>query len=238
MLFLKNQNEINALSQKHSEEIFSLKDAIIKLENENKFLKIDLKKSEDIIEANKQYLNNLNIKDPKDSNSNKNSNNVYNQEDRLSQLEHTLKEILKTESDEHKKIIQEKNEKIEELNLKVKNLEMLLKKVSKELEYLNQKSYELTVEEIQKRDEIINYLTNEFENKNRIFEEEQKMIANLFHKLGYQYACLLADNSNLSVNENIQITRRSYFYPFIYLFIYLFLFKRDSNIKKIIIRVQ
>ncbi len=109
---------------------------------------------------------------------------------------------MKTESDEHKKIIEEKNEKIEELNLKIKNLEMLLKKVSKELENLNQKSFELTIEEIQKRDEIINYLTSEYENKQRVFEEEQKLISNLFHKLGFEYASMVSDSLNLTNDNN------------------------------------
>ena len=163
---------------------------------------IDIKKSENIIEANKQYLNNLNSNESKDSNGNKSSSNANNQEDRLSILEQTLKEILKTESEEHKKIIYEKNEKIEELNFKVKNLEILLKKVSKELEILNQKSFELTVEEIQKRDEIIEYLTIEYENKQRIFEEEQKIISNLFHKLGYEYACMIANSDKLIEKQN------------------------------------
>lgn len=185
------------MTQKHSEEIFKLKENFNKLENENKFLKIDLKKSEDIIEANKIYLNTLNNNNIRNNRGNS-LNNPHMEEDRLSQLEQTLKEILKTESEEHKKIIKEKNEKIEELNLKVKNLEMLLKNVSKELENLNQKSFELTLEEIQKRDEIIQFLTCEYEKKNTIFEEEKKIISNLFHKLGYEYACMVSQNENLN----------------------------------------
>jgi len=112
-----------------------------------------------------------------------------------------LKEILKTESEEHKKIIEEKNEKIVELNLKIKNLEMLLKNVSKELEILNEKSYELTVEEIQKRDEIIQYITSEFDNKQKLFEEEQKLISTLFHKLGFEYANMLGNNTNTTQKQ-------------------------------------
>jgi len=135
-------------------------------------------------------------------NNTKNTSNKYvdyhsNEEDRVvAKIESTLKEILKTESEEHKKIIHEKNEKIGELNLKIKNYEILIKRINKDLESLNQKSYELTVEEIQKRDEIIEFITSEYENKFKIYEEEHKMISNLFHQLGYEFVSLIFNKSD------------------------------------------
>lgn len=166
---------------------------MLKIENENRYLKIEIKKLEDIIESNKKYIDKLNRETALSQ-----SNNVAsNTDERIDQLEKRLKEIFQNENDENKKVIQEKNEKIEELLLTNKSLENNLEIFSQEFEKLNGKSYEFSIGEIQKRDDIINYLETEYDRSKKGFYEEQKIISNLFHRLGYEYACVVADKLNL-----------------------------------------
>ena len=44
--------------QKHNEEIFSMKENLNRIENENNYLKKEIKKTEDLNESNKMYLSN------------------------------------------------------------------------------------------------------------------------------------------------------------------------------------
>ena len=99
---------------------------------------------------------------------------------------------------ENKKIIEEKNKKIDELIKKNKLLEDSLNKISIDFEDLNDKSYELTVGEIQNRDEIIQYIQNEYEQRRNLFNEEQKIFSSLFHQLG-EYVSFI--NNNLHSNK-------------------------------------
>ena len=106
---------------------------------------------------------------------------------RLENLEKKLKEIFDQENEENRKIISEKNEKIEELQLYIKNLEDNLHKFKLQFENLSNKAYDISVSEIKKRDEVINYISEEYEKKLNSFNEEQKIISSLFHKVSYEY---------------------------------------------------
>lgn len=174
------------MSNKKDEEIFLLKEKTSKFEEENKILRIENKKNEEIILQNKSQI--------KELTNHKNSSNEFYQENkedtfnRLENLEKKLKEIFNEENKENRKIISEKNEKIEELQMSINNLEENLCRFKLQFEELSNKSYDLSVSEIRKRDEVIAYISEEYEKKLNSYNEEQKIISSLFHKISYEYA--------------------------------------------------
>jgi len=164
------------LIKKHSEEIFTLKETINKLEHENNFLKKEIQKTEDLLESNKLYINELNKKL-----SNPNSDN------KLEEMENRLKGLIQTENLENKKSLREKDTLIISLNQKIKLLETSMKKVSGEFENLSKKSMEFSAEEVKKKDEAIHYYKNLLETQEKAFNQEQQLLSTVLHQLALQF---------------------------------------------------
>ena len=179
------------MTQKQNEEILFYKENLSKLEEENRSLRVENKKNEKILSQNKEQINEL----LKSRNSNSNKDNKEDTFNRLEDLEKKLKEIFNEENEENRKIISGKNEKIEEMQLKIKQLEDNLNKFKVQFEELNNKAYDLTVNEIKKRDEVIAYISEEYEKKLNSYNEEQKIISSLFHKVSYEYASVIFDKN-------------------------------------------
>ena len=179
------------MTQKQNEEILFFKENLSKLEEENRSLRVENKKNEKILSQNKEQINEL----LKSRNSNSNKDNKEDTFNRLEDLEKKLKEIFNEENEENRKIISGKNEKIEEMQLKIKQLEDNLNKFKVQFEELNNKAYDLTVNEIKKRDEVIAYISEEYEKKLNSYNEEQKIISSLFHKVSYEYASVIFDKN-------------------------------------------
>lgn len=156
-----------------------MKETINKLENENNFLKKEIQKTEDLLESNKLYINELNKKM-----SNPNSDN------KLEEMENRLKGLIQTENLESKKAIREKDELISSLNQKIKLLENSLQKVSGEFENLSKKSMEFSADEVKKKDEAIIYYKNMLENQEKAFNFEQQMLSTALHQLALQFNSL------------------------------------------------
>jgi hypothetical protein len=173
------------LNAKHAEEIFSLKESINKLENENNFLKKEIQKTEDLLDSNKLYINELNKKIV-----NPNSDN------KLEEMENRIKDLIQTENLENKKSLREKDELITSLNQKIKSLENSLKKINVEFENLSKKSMEFSVDEVKKKDEAIVYYKQLAENQEKIFSQEQQLLSTVLHQLALQYNSLNSKYAN------------------------------------------
>jgi hypothetical protein len=153
-------------------------------------LRIETKKNEEIILQNKiqikDLLENKNIlTDNKEL-----ENNNFN---RLESLEKKLKQIFNQENEENRRIISEKNEKIEELEMSKNLLQENLRKLKLKFDEFSSKDYDLTVNEIKKRDEVIAYISEEYEKKLNSYNDEQKLISSLFHKITFEYASIIFD---------------------------------------------
>ena len=162
-----------------------MRETINRFENENNFLKKEIQKTEDLLESNKLYINELNKKM-----SNPNSDN------KLEEMENRLKGLIQTENLENKKSIREKDETILSLNQKIKLMETSLKKISGEFENLSKKSMEFSVDEVKQKDEAILYYKNLSEKQEKDFNQEQQLLSTVLHQLALQFNFLKEKSVN------------------------------------------
>jgi len=162
------------LTKKHNEEIFNLKEISNKLENENSFLKKEIKKNEELLESNKLYIEELQRK-------------IYNphSETKIVELETKLKEISSTENSDLKRKLTEREDMIVKLSEKIKILESR----TKEIEKFKKLSEEIN-DELFKKDEALTNFKNQLDSKEKLYKEEQQLVSSLFHQLALQYNIL------------------------------------------------
>ena len=170
---------MNLNNSKHSEEIFTLKESINKLENENGFLKKEIQKTEDLLESNKLYMNELNKKINNPGSDNK-----------LEEMENRIKGLIQTENLDNKKTLREKEEIISTLNAKIKVLENSLKKLSGEFENLTKKAMEFSTDEVKKKEESLVYYKNLLESQEKAFNLEQQLMSTVVHQMAMQVSSL------------------------------------------------
>jgi exonuclease SbcC len=186
------KNNVNTMIQKHNEEIFSMKENLNRIENENNYLKKEIKKTEDLNESNKLYIEELHrkIQNP-------------NSDSKLIEIESKLKEFATNENLELKRKINEKEENITKLTEKIKVYDSKMKEYAGEIEKLKKISEEVSIEELKKRDEAINYYKQQLEVKEKLFNDEQQMVSSLFHQLALEYSMLQVNHSEGPLNFNI-----------------------------------
>lgn len=193
----KFNNQLNQLNHKQNEEVFSMKEIINKFENENNYLKKEVKKSEELNDSNKLFIEELQRKI---------ANPNTNSETKLIEIETRLKELTDLENVELKKKNLEKEETINKQSEKLKSYESSLKEYSSEIEKLKKMSEDISVEEIKKRDDTITYYKTQLESREKAFQEEQLLLSSLIHQLALQYN-VLKMKSNLgegALNWNIE----------------------------------
>jgi chromosome segregation ATPase len=178
--------------QKHNEEILTIKENLNRFENENNYLKKEIKKQEEILDSNKLYIEELQRK-----------NNNPNSENKLIEIETRLKELTNNENLELKKKVSEKEDLINSLTEKNKTYEATLKEYSVELDKIKKKTNELSLDEIKKKDEVITNLKNQLEQKEKSYLEEQHLIASVFHQIALQYNVLKTRMDGSPININI-----------------------------------
>jgi chromosome segregation ATPase len=185
-------NNVNTLMQKHNEEIFNMKEIVNRIENENNYLKKEIKKTEDLNDSNKLYIEELHrkIQNP-------------NSDTKLMEIESKLKEFATNENLELKRKISEKEESITKLTEKIKIYDTKMKEYAGEIEKLKKISEEVSIEELKKRDEAINYYKQQLEMKEKLFNDEQQMVSSLFHQLALEYSMLQVNHSEGPLNFNI-----------------------------------
>jgi hypothetical protein len=121
----------------------------------------------------------------------------------LIEIETRLKELTNNENMELKKKVVEKEDLIATLTEKNKTYENTLKEYSVELEKIKKKTSELSLDEIRKKDDIINNLKNQIEQKEKSYLEEQHLISSVFHQIALQYNVLKSRMDSNSININI-----------------------------------
>lgn len=184
------------MQHKFNEDTFNIKEVVNRLENENSYLKRENKKCEELIESNKSLIEEFQRKLV-----NPNSDN------KLQEIEIKLKQLADNENAELKKKVLSKEDMIQKLNAKIKNYEDSMKVYSEELAKLKLKSDEISVDEIRRKDETINYYKNQLEEKEKFFNEEQQLVSSLFHQLALQYNILKAKYNNSEGNLNWTIDK-------------------------------
>jgi hypothetical protein len=138
-------------------------------------LKKEIQKTEDLLESNKLYINELNKKINNPGSDNK-----------LEEMENRIKGLLQSENLDNKKSLREKEEIISSLNAKIKVLENSLKKLSGDFENLTKKSLEFSSDEVKKKDEAILYYRNLLEKQEKAFSLEQQLLSTVLHQLALQ----------------------------------------------------
>ena len=159
---------INKLQKDLAESEFKVKN----MENQIKRLEIEKDKSKDNSNAEALRLKTLEIK-----------NDMSLQSDeKLKEIEERLKMLTNKESSNLKDQLKEKECNYQQMEEKYKKLE-------NDFNELN-KATEKVPEEIQKRDEAIEYYKNQLDQKEKIYNEELRIMSSLYHRLSFQCAKL------------------------------------------------
>ena len=159
---------INKLQKDFAESEFKVKN----MENQIKRLEIEKDKSKDNSNAEALRLKTLEIK-----------NDMSLQSDeKLKEIEERLKMLTNKESSNLKDQLKEKEYNYQQMEEKYKKLE-------NDFNELN-KATEKVPEEIQKRDEAIEYYKNQLDQKEKIYNEELRIMSSLYHRLSFQCAKL------------------------------------------------
>ena len=159
---------INKLQKDLAESEFKVKN----MENQIKRLEIEKDKSKDNSNAEALRLKTLEIK-----------NDMSLQSDeKLKEIEERLKMLTNKESSNLKDQLKEKEYNYQQMEEKYKKLE-------NDFNELN-KATEKVPEEIQKRDEAIEYYKNQLDQKEKIYNEELRIMSSLYHRLSFQCAKL------------------------------------------------
>ena len=159
---------INKLQKDLAESEFKVKN----MENQIKRLENEKDKSKDNNNAEALKLQTLEIKNDMSMQS----------EEKLKIIEERLKMLTNKESSNLKDQLKEKEYNYQQMEEKYKKLE-------NDYNELN-KATEKVPEEIQKRDEAIEYYKNQLDQKEKIYNEELRIMSSLYHRLSFQCAKL------------------------------------------------
>jgi len=159
---------INKLQKELAESEFKVKN----MENQIKNLESEKDKSKENNSAEALRLQALEIKNDMSMQS----------EEKLKEIEERLKMLTNKESNNLKDQLKEKEYNYQQMEEKYKKLE-------NDYNELN-KATEKVPEEIQKRDEAIEYYKNQLDKKEKMYNEELRIMSSLYHRLSFQCAKL------------------------------------------------
>ena len=142
------------------------------MENQIKRLESEKDKSKDNSNTEALRIQTLEIK---------NDMNMQSEE-KLKEIEERLKMLTNKESSNLKDQLKEKEYNYQQIEEKYKKLE-------NDYNELN-RATEKVPEEIQKRDEAIEYYKNQLDQKEKIYNEELRIMSSLYHRLSFQCAKL------------------------------------------------
>ena len=166
------KNEYIAIINKLQKELTESEFKVKNMENQIKRLEKEKDKSKDNSNAEALRLQTLEIK---------NDMNMQSEE-KLKEIEERLKMLTNKESSNLKEQLKEKEYNYQQMEEKYKKLE-------NDYNELN-KATEKVPEEIQKRDEAIEYYKNQLDQKEKIYNEELRIMSSLYHRLSFQCAKL------------------------------------------------
>lgn len=98
-----------------------------------------------------------------------------------------LKEISMDENKELKKSLAEKTEIILKLTEINKHYESQFKEFQEKIMKLDQKQKDFSLEELKKKDEMINYYKTSFENSEKSLDEQEHFMTKIFYELAVNY---------------------------------------------------
>ena len=159
----KLNEEINRLSNLLNESNLKSKD----LENQMKMVEKENSKFDEINKSNKLVLANLERR-----------SSLPIDYGKFEEIEKKLQVLTEKEGSELKKKIKEKDELLKKYSEK-------LKKVEAEFKELNNRNSKVPME-LQKRDEAIEYYKNQHDLKDKLYNEELKLLSSIFHKLNFE----------------------------------------------------
>ena len=151
------------------------------LENKLEISQKENSKFEEFRKNNQIYINNL---------QNKNDNTQI--DTKLIEMENKLKQFTENENADLKKQLKEKDELIKTQNDKIR-------KIDKEIKDLNN-NIEIVVGKMQKKDEVITYYQTQFEEKEKLHNEELRLLSSIYYQLSFKCAKLMEQSKNPKLN--------------------------------------
>ena len=151
------------------------------LENKLEISQKENSKFEEFTKNNQIYINNL---------QNKNDNTQI--DTKLIEMENKLKQFTENENADLKKQLKEKDDLIKTQNDKIR-------KIDKEIKDLNN-NIEIVVGKMQKKDEVITYYQNQFEEKEKLHNEELRLLSSIYYQLSFKCAKLMEQSKNPKLN--------------------------------------
>ena len=151
------------------------------LENKLEISQKENSKFEELTKNNQIYINSL---------QNKNDNTQI--DTKILEMENKLKQLTENENADLKKQLKEKEDLIKKQNDKIR-------KVDQELKDLNNKIGKVPGE-LQKRDEAIEYYKNQLEQKEKLHNEEIRLLSSIYHQLSFKCAKIKEQTKNPKLN--------------------------------------
>ena len=173
-------DKINKMTKDINESSYKIKD----LENQLSFVKKENEKYEELNKSNKAYIEELQKK----------VNNNPSTDSKLIEVEKKLKELTENENKELKIKIKEKDDVIQKQNEKIKNVDNELRELTTKIEKIPT--------EFAKRDEEIDFYKTQLEQKEKMYNEEMRILSSLYYSLSSKLAVAQQRATNHSIDLN------------------------------------
>ena len=121
-------------------------------------------------------------------------NNNPSTDSKLIEVEKKLKELTENENKELKIKIKEKDDVIQKQNEKIKNVDNELKELTTKIEKIPT--------EFAKRDEEIDFYKTQLEQKEKMYNEEMRILSSLYYSLSSKLAVAQQRATNHSIDLN------------------------------------
>lgn len=181
---IESENALNEKNNKMEKELNEVNFKLKNIENEFSFLKKENEKYEELNASNKAYIEELQKK----------IENTPSTNTKLIEVEKKLKELTENENLELKNKIKEKDEIIQKQNTKIKTVDNELKELNAKIEKIPN--------EFAKRDEEIEFYKNQLEQKEKIYNEELRLLSSLYYNISSKCALIQQKSSNPNLNLN------------------------------------
>ena len=186
--YLKLQQAKTSMESQYNETINNItkdlneyKLKVKELENKLEISQKENSKFEEFTKNNQIYINSL---------QNKSDNTQI--DTKLIEMENKLKQLTENENADLKKQLKEKEDLIKKQNDRIR-------KVDQELKDLNNKIGKVPGE-MQKRDEAIEYYKNQLEQKEKLHNEEIRLLSSIYHQLSFKCAKIKEQSKNPKLN--------------------------------------
>ncbi len=175
------ESQYNETINNITKDLNEYKLKVKELENKLEISQKENSKFEEFTKNNQIYINSL---------QNKSDNTQI--DTKLIEMENKLKQLTENENADLKKQLKEKEDLIKKQNDRIR-------KVDQELKDLNNKIGKVPGE-MQKRDEAIEYYKNQLEQKEKLHNEEIRLLSSIYHQLSFKCAKIKEQSKNPKLN--------------------------------------